>query len=336
MRRSTAVLALALVLTGCSAPDDTDPTPSGVAGETSIVTGLDAPWEVVFVDRAPLVSERDSGSILEIVDGRTREAGRIAGVRHGGEGGLLGLAATGRHLFVYSTGPNGNRIERYEVTGEPGSLGLGLRVTLLDGIPSASTHNGGRLAVGPDGMLYAGTGDAGDRTSAQNRAALSGKILRMTPDGGVPDDNPIPGSLVYSYGHRNVQGLAWAADGRMFATEFGQNTWDELNLIEPGKNYGWPRVEGRAGDAAYVDPLQQWATDEASPSGAAVLGDRLYIANLRGRVLRAVPLADPSTSTELLDGSLGRLRTVVPGPDGALWVVTNNTDGRGTPRDPTS
>jgi glucose/arabinose dehydrogenase len=181
-------------------------------------------------------------------------------------------------------------------------------------------------------MLYVTTGDAGERDSAQDRGSLAGKILRMTPEGTAPAGNPFPGSLVYSSGHRNPQGLAWAEDGTMFATEFGQNTWDELNIIKPGANYGWPTVEGIADRDGFEDPVQQWQPSAASPSGMARSGGTLFIANLRGQVLRAVPVADPSTSTEHFVREYGRLRDVTVAPDGRLWFLTNNTDGRGSPR----
>ncbi|WP_329609228.1 PQQ-dependent sugar dehydrogenase [Arthrobacter sp. ATA002] len=180
-------------------------------------------------------------------------------------------------------------------------------------------------------MLYATTGDAGNRGSAQDTASLSGKILRLTPDGAIPEDNPLPGSFVYSYGHRNPQGIAWDAEGTLYSSEFGQNTWDELNVITAGGNYGWPEVEGSAGRDEFIDPVQQWEPADASPSGIAVSGDSVFIANLRGEQLRGVPLADLRTSTRYLTGEHGRLRDVVSAPDGSLWVLTNNTDGRGSP-----
>ncbi len=281
-----------------------------------------------------LVSERDTARIVEVVgDGERRDVGTVAGVVHSDEGGLLGLASDGdRSLFVYSTGPNGNRIERYDLTGAPGSFGLGEPVVVIDGMPSGTHHNGGRIAFGPDGMLYVANGDTSDEPASQDPESLAGKILRLAPDGSVPADNPDPASPVYSLGHRNVQGFAWAADGTMFASEFGRNYRDELNRIEPGGNYGWPYVEGTGGEAdGFIDPLQTWTTDAASPSGIAIAGDQIVIANLRGEVLRVVPVADPASSTELYAGEYGRLRDVTIGPDGTLWVLTNNTDGRGDP-----
>ncbi|MDN5685588.1 MAG: PQQ-dependent sugar dehydrogenase [Brachybacterium sp.] len=331
-------LAAATFLGACGEPftdpsaDESPQTSSDQMLTSVVTTGLQAPWSIAFSGETALVSERDSARILEIAaDGATREVGVIDGVEPGGEGGLLGLAVHGGQLFTYLTAADGNRIERRELTGSPGRLGLGDARTVLEGIPSARIHNGGRLAIGPDDMLYATTGDAGDRSSAQDIESLGGKILRMAPDGTAPADNPFPDSLVYSYGHRNCQGIAWAEDGTMYASECGQDTWDELNLIEAGGNYGWPDVEGIAEQEGYRDPLQQWEPAEASPSGIAITGGSLYLANLRGRRLRVVPLTDPSTATELLVGEYRRLRDVVLAPDGALWVLTNTTDGRGDP-----
>ncbi|WP_414685475.1 PQQ-dependent sugar dehydrogenase [Microbacterium sp. LWO12-1.2] len=338
MRRGGMLAAMTvamLALAACtpqpgSAPAGNDPEPSSEV----VAEGLEAPWSIVFHDGIPLVSERDSGRVLELGDdGAVREVAVIDGVAGGGEGGLLGLAVHGGDLYTYFTAADGNRIESREILGDPGALALGPPTTVFDGIPSAGTHNGGRIAFGPDGMLYVTAGDAGDRDSAQDRDALSGKILRLTPDGDVPDDNPFDGSPVYSYGHRNPQGIAWDAAGTMYASEFGQDTWDELNVIEAGGNYGWPAVEGIAGDEDYIDPVQQWAPSDASPSGIAVLGDRIVIANLRGERLRVVPLDDLATSSEWFRGEVGRLRDAVVAPDGSLWIVTNNTDGRGDPAD---
>lgn len=347
----TTALIVGLVLTGCSGQDaqespsaetpSSDQSASPGPGETGaeapaepavVVQGLEAPWSVTFVQDTALVSERDSGRVLEImVDGGTREIGTVPGVRAGSEGGLLGLAVRDAQLYAYSTGEESNRIHRFALQGGPGQLSLGEPELVLDGIPRAGNHNGGRIAFGPDGMLYATTGDAGQRDAAQDRESLAGKILRMTPDGEVPEDNPFEGSLVYSSGHRNPQGLAWGLDGTLYASEFGQNTWDELNVIEPGANYGWPEVEGSAGREGFTDPVQQWAPAEASPSGIAVHGDSLWIAALRGSRLIEVPLDDLGSSNEHWVDEHGRLRDAVSTPDGELWVLTNNTDGRGSP-----
>ncbi|MEA2323364.1 MAG: hypothetical protein QOD81_3214, partial [Solirubrobacteraceae bacterium] len=180
-----------------------------------------------------------------------------------------------------------------------------------------------------------GTGDAGNGELAQDPESLNGKILRMRPDGGAPADNPFRGSLVWSVGHRNVQGLAWDADGRLWEAELGQDAFDEVNAIRPGRNYGWPRVEG-SGDTAggrYTNPAVTWRTSDSSPSGAAIAGSTLYVGALRGERLWRVPLdgARAGEPEPMLEGDYGRLRTVVRAPDGALWVTTSNRDGRGSP-----
>ena len=325
-----------------ASPDRTaTPGPTAAAGvlpvgqPRDIVTGLAAPWSIAFVGETALISERETGVIWErLGDGSLREVARIDDLAPTGEGGLLGLAvgSDGR-LYAYSSGPNGNRVQRFDLTGDAGSYGLGAVQTILDGLPYAGFHNGGRIAFGPDGMLYACVGDATEGESAQDLDVLSGKILRLTPDGAVPSDNPFQGSLVFSYGHRNVQGIDWAADGTMFASEFGQDTWDELNVIVPGGNYGWPTVEGTAGEAGFIDPVQQWTPGEASPSGLTVIDGTVFIANLRGQVLRTVPVADPTAATDFYLGEYGRLRDVTLAPDGSLWILTSNTDGRGDPAD---
>jgi glucose/arabinose dehydrogenase len=343
-RLAGAAALLAAALAACTAPPATapgtpvTPAPPGsvatpAAAPEDVLTGLDVPWSVVFVGDTPLLSTRERAEVLEpAAGGGTRVVGTVPDVAPSGEGGLLGLAVRDGYLYTYGTTADGNRVDRFPLTGDPGALGLGPRETVLDGIPAAAHHDGGRIAFGPDGMLYVGTGDAGLRDASQDPGSLAGKILRVTPDGGVPEDNPFPGSPVWSLGHRNVQGLAWSDDGTMYATEFGQDTWDELNVITPGANYGWPVVEGAAGREGYVDPVQQWDPDAASPSGMASVDGTLYVANLRGSVLRAVPTADPGTAVDLYPGRYGRLRDAVAAPDGSLWVVTGNTDGRAAPR----
>jgi hypothetical protein len=257
----------------------------------------------------------------------------VNGVVATGEAGLLGIAVSPTFsqdnlIYAYFTSSTDNRIVRFRLDTPQNQQ------PILTGLARASIHDGGRIAFGPDGMLYAGVGDASQSANAQNRASLNGKILRMRPDGSVPPDNPFPGSPVYSLGHRNVQGLAWDAQGRLYATEFGQNTWDEVNLIVAGGNYGWPTVEGQASDPRFRNPIVVWTTAEASPSGAAIVGSRLFAAALRGTRLWTVPLTASGTAgtpTPQLQGTFGRLRTVAIGPDGWLWVTTSNRDGRGTP-----
>jgi glucose/arabinose dehydrogenase len=311
----------------------------------TVATGLAQPWGVAQLpDGALLVASRDSGRISRVDPQKhtVTQVGVVPGVAHtqGGEAGLLGLALSpdfgSDHLvYAYFTTDSDNRIARmlYDPTRGPGEQ-LGAPDTILRGIPMGLDHDGGRIAFGPDGMLYAGTGETGRRELAQDISSLGGKILRMTPDGQPPQDNPVPGSLVYSSGHRNVQGLAWDAQGRLWASEFGQDTWDELNLITPGGNYGWPAVEGIAHRAPYIDPVVQWHPDKASPSGIAYAAGSIWMASLHGAALWRIPLDGTKAAAPpqaFLTGTYGRLRTVVAVDDHTVLLTTSNTDGRGKP-----
>jgi glucose/arabinose dehydrogenase len=211
---------------------------------------------------------------------------------------------------------------------------------MLD-LPAASIHNGGRIAVGPDDKLYATLGDVSEGGLAQERDVLAGKIVRLNLDGSVPEDNAFPGSPLWSYGHRNPQGLAWDDEGNLYAPEHGPVGHDELNLIEPGKNYGLPDVAGRGGEPEYVDPIIKSGSETWAPSGAAFVREgpwegSVLFTGLRGQSLHRVTFdpEDPArvaSHEEFLKGEYGRLRTVVQGPDGALYVLTSNRDGRGNP-----
>jgi glucose/arabinose dehydrogenase len=303
-------------------------------GDT-VATGLTIPWGLTFLPDgvSALVAERESGDVLRIgYDAEPVVLGSLdvaGGTGPLDERGLLGLAispdfATDGWIYAYLSTEEDNRVVRFTLDRfEPEPV--------LTGIPSALNHNGGRLAFGPDGMLYISTGDANDSANSQDLDSLGGKILRANPDGTVPEDNPFEDSLVYTWGNRNVQGLTWGPDGEMYFSELGQNTWDELNHAEPGANYGWPVVEGTGGEPEYVDPLVTWSTAEASPSGAEVAGDTIYIGALRGQRLWTVPVSGGEAVGDpvaVLESELGRIRTVELGPDGWLWVTTSNGDGQ--------
>ncbi|MFE6224322.1 PQQ-dependent sugar dehydrogenase [Streptomyces sp. NPDC057854] len=320
-----------------AAPSSARPAGDGrVAVAGTLTEGLRSPWGLAALpDGDLLVSSRDDRTVTR-VDGRSgakTSLGEVPGVVPGGEGGLMGLAVRDGWVYAYLTAASDNRIVRMRYGGGAGDR-LGAPEPVLTGIPKGVVHNGGRIAFGPDGMLYAGTGETGRTGLAQDRESLGGKILRMTPEGKPAPGNPFPGSVVWSTGHRNVQGIAWDAEGRLWAAEFGQNTWDELNLVEPGRNYGWPEAEGRAGRSGFVDPVAQWPTSEASPSGIAYARGAVWMAGLRGERLWRIPLSGAERSGEpeaFLAGEYGRLRTVLAGGDGRLWLVTSETDGRGTP-----
>ncbi|WP_114907971.1 PQQ-dependent sugar dehydrogenase [Ornithinimicrobium murale] len=338
--------------------DATTTTPSEVPDPVlTLATGFEVPWGLVPLDDGSLlVGERDTATVFHVVPGSDPEAlTTVPDVAPEGEGGLLGLAVpadsswhtgTPGAFYAYATTATDNRVLRVTPgDGEP------TVETVLDGIPKAGNHNGGRIAFGPDDHLYITTGDASDGASAQDPASLAGKILRITPDGEPAPGNPDPSSPVLSLGHRNVQGLDWDDSGRLWASEFGQNALDEVNLIEPGGNYGWPQVEGPGGEPEFIDPVVSWPTEDSSPSGLAVGSDGdLYVAALRGEGLWRVPLGDGTGESRgddaadaagevavgeperLLQGQFGRLRSVVTGPGGELWVLTSNTF-RGDPTD---
>jgi glucose/arabinose dehydrogenase len=302
----------------------------------TVASGLQAPWSMALLpDGSALVSERDSARIKRVSrDGKVTTVGTVRGVRPGGEGGLLGIAvAPGPNpdaVYAYLTGASDNRVVRINWNGRR----LGAQRPIFTGIPKSSIHNGGRILIDGKTMFIA-TGDAADPDLAQDRRNLAGKILRITLDGRPAPGNPFPNSPVYSLGHRNVQGLALDRSGQLWASEFGARDVDELNLITPGSNYGWPICEGSCADPRFVNPKAEWSpTSTASPSGMAIVGNDAFVASLRGRVLWRVPLrgADAGKPVAVQLGDLGRLRDVVAAPGGALWLVTNNTDGRGSPR----
>jgi len=311
---------------------------------TVIAENLSIPWDIAFLpDGDMLVTER-GGKLLRVgMDGSKREITTNRAVRQSGESGLLGVVLHPRFvengfLYLYFTAPGAdgetvNQVERHRFDGER----LSERKLIVGGIPGAIYHDGGRMEFGPDGMLYVTTGDATRENIAQDLDSLGGKILRMNDDGSIPEGNPF-GTLVYSYGHRNPQGIAWDSAGRLWETEHGRSGvvtgMDEVNLIKPGLNYGWPDIEGDETKAKMEKPKRHsGANDTWAPASAAIVGDRLYFGGLRGEALYEATLSGENVTAlvEHFKGEFGRIRTVRVGPDGMLYLTTSNHDGRGSP-----
>lgn len=323
------------VLTASSHPEDPGATGPTVVGTAA--AGLEVPWGIAFLpDGTALVTERDLGQVVAVSTHEVRVVGRVPETSADGESGLLGIAVSPTYtrdhrVFLYVTTSSDNRVVRTTYDGSS----LGPLEPILTGIPRGAIHDGGRLAFGPDGFLYASTGETGDGPLAQDRQSLGGKILRITQAGAPAPGNPDPASPIWSWGHRNVQGLAFDDAGRLWASEFGAKTWDELNLITKGGNYGWPEVEGAGGHGGFIDPEVVWNPAQNSPSGLAWLDGRLWLGSLRGERLWRIDVrgARASDPTDFFVGQYGRLRTVVVAPDGHLWVTTSNRDGRGDARE---
>jgi len=358
---STTLCAVLAISTACSfGPPDPDqageppnlPTPSASAGPatggdedqevavTVMAKNLEIPWGIAFLpDGSALVTERDTARILQVgpeIDGdglKVTELRRLAEVTAGGDGGLLGIAVspkydTDKTVFIYYTTDKDNRVAKLTLKGTPQPI--------LTGIPRSTNDNGGAIAFGPDGYLYVGTGDGtATGTQAQNPKSLGGKILRMTTAGKPAPGNPVKTSLVWSSGHRNVQGLAWDSGKRLYASESGQRKLGELNLITKGKNYGWPKAEGNSTDTKLTNPLISWPNEESYCSGVAVLdrmiatacllGERLWLVNTTGN---GTLIGQPQA---LAVGEYGRLRGLIAAPDGSLWVSTSNQEEGGDP-----
>ena len=297
---------------------------------------LETPWALAFAPDGRLFVAERPGRIRLVTGGRLqRKPVAVLKVVERGESGLMGLALDPRFdengfLYVCYTADIGggrgvNRVGR--LTFRDGVAAN--EVVLLDRLPAAEMHDGCRLKFGPDGKLYFTIGDAGVPELAQRLESLAGKILRVNADGSVPADNPFAGSPVYSLGHRNPQGIAWDREGRLIAAEHGPTGRDKINLIRPGANYGWPRVRGKAGDARYVDPLIESGDETWAPSGIAIRDDELFVAGLRSQQLLRMRLGrdlEVTRTTSLLEQTYGRLRDVVVGPEGALYVTTSNRD----------
>jgi glucose/arabinose dehydrogenase len=346
-------LAFAVACNDADATDEAAPAAAVDFDVETVVSGLDTPWELVFLpDDRMLVTERP-GQVRLIEDGQLRaEPMTVEGLTalEIGEGGLLGMTldpafSQNSWVYLYYTYGDGNvirnRVVRYTLDGDR----LTDRQVIVDALPGARVHNGGRIAFGPDGMLYVTAGDAADQSLAQDRDSLAGSILRYNSDGSIPADNPFPGSPIYVYGLRNPQGLAWEpGTGRLYATDHGPSARDEVNQIVPGANYGWPEVRDAEGSAnGFEPPLITSGADTWAPSGATFVGGDAFpewqggilFAGLRSATLWHVDIANEESPalTALLAGIHGRLRQVVEGPDGLIYVLTNNRDGRGSPTD---
>ncbi|MGM0568534.1 MAG: PQQ-dependent sugar dehydrogenase, partial [Elusimicrobiota bacterium] len=268
--------------------------------------------------------------------GKTETAYEIPEAYHIGEGGLLGMALDpdfkdNSYIYLYFTysqeGEILNRVNRYSYSKE----GLSGEYSVISGIPGSRIHNGGRIAFGPDGYLYITAGDAGNSSLAQDRNSLAGTILRLESDGAVPAGNPF-NSPVYSYGHRNPQGLAWDDSGRLWATEHGPRGHDELNLIEPGKNYGWPKIKGDETAEGMKRPIIHSGNNTWAPSGALFYDGSIYFAGLRGGSVYEAELKEDEVKLKAhFENRWGRLRNVTKGPDGNFYLLSSNRDGRGLP-----
>jgi glucose/arabinose dehydrogenase len=317
-------------LTVTSLPTDLRPRASSV-----VAANLDVPWGIAFLPNgSALVTERDTARLLHVrPNGQLTVLGTVPGVTPTAEGGLLGVAVSPTYsrdstVFVYSTTADDNRV----LAGTVQQLVHGRATVVVKGIPRGEIHNGGRLAFGPDGKLYVTTGETGEGYLAQNLDSLGGKILRINSDGSIPPDNPFAASPVWSYGHRNVQGIAWDDTGRMWATEFGSQDWDEINLIQPGNDYGWPAAEGTGDLDGMTNPYAVFSTQVASPSGLAFADGALWLGALQGETTWRVPVTTAGLGMpQAVRLAPARTRTIAAAPDGSLWVTTSNTDGRAAP-----
>lgn len=315
-------------------------TPLLVSDKEVVLENLSVPWDIALTpDGTLLVTER-KGNLVIMTKQDSRKIA-VEGVHEIGEGGLLGIAlhpnfAENHWLYLYMTtrrsGRNFNIVNRYVFENNR----LSQMKTVVGNIPAGNNHNGGRMRFGPDGYLYIGTGEGGVSNRSRSLSSLGGKILRITDDGKIPENNPFETSPLYSYGHRNVQGLAWDENGIMWATEHGRSGllsgYDEVNKIQIGKDYGWPTIQGPQEGEGLISPfVQSGANTTWAPSGLVYYKDNLFFAGLRGQALYQLNLSTKKITTHF-EKEYGRLRAVTLGHDGYLYISTSNRDGRGAPK----
>ncbi|GEL76413.1 PQQ-dependent sugar dehydrogenase [Tenuibacillus multivorans] len=355
MVRLLFVLSLCILATGCFNDSSEDSLKSNESSEAShdlnakpvihleeeervtLAQNLEIPWSIAKSDDTFYVTER-GGNLLRIEsDGEVVEQEIMLSkdVLHFGESGLLGFLlapdfAQSGQAYAYYTYQEGEHIYNRVVLLENEGHRWEEVDVLIDQIPGEEFHDGGRLEIGPDGKIYVTTGDAVVRELAQNVNSLAGKILRMNLDGSIPEDNPFENSYVYSYGHRNPQGITWDNNGVMYSTEHGSSAHDEINLIEPGQNYGWPAIQGDAQQEGMVTPIYHTGETTWAPSGIDIYKGKIYIAALRGSQIIAYDIAEGTTETFYQDS--GRMRDVWI-EDGYLYTITSNRDGRGNPEE---
>ncbi len=317
-------------------------TTTDIEAVTVIAENLVIPWDIAFLPQGELLVTERTGHLIKIDKDDTRVEIAIQGVRQGGEAGLLGLLLhpnfeTNHYLYLYlsssQAGENSNRVERYKLINDA----LTDKKVIFDSIPGAIYHDGGRMEFGPDGKLYVTTGDATRPPNAQDKESLSGKILRLNDDGTIPPDNPF-GTALWSFGHRNPQGLAWDSEGRLWETEHGPTgelgicCRDEINIINKGANYGWPTIAGERSAEGLVSPVMHSGTGVWAPSSLVYLNGKLYFGGLKGEALSEAVLEGEKIVElkEHFKGEYGRIRTVRVGPDNMLYITTSNRDGRGS------
>jgi glucose/arabinose dehydrogenase len=345
LRQFLITLFTILLLLGCVNEDkitsesNEREAAEALAGQAeTIATDLEIPWNINKQDNSFYLSQRPGYIVKVDGDDGSKAVQNVQvtkEIRHSGEGGLLGFILApnfddAREAFAYHTYEQGGVTYNRIIVLKLDKNTWKETKILLEGIPGGRIHNGGRIKIGPDGKLYATAGDGGNPENAQNLQSMAGKILRMEQNGSIPRDNPFQNSYIYSYGHRNPQGLAWDGEGKLYSSEHGQAAHDEINKIEPGKNYGWPVIEGDETAPNMVSPLFHTGEDTWAPSGIAIKDQKIYIATLRGERIRVFNLA--ANKVETLFENAGRMRDVLIEGE-TLFTVTNNRDGRGNPRE---